>query len=78
PTEFSQEGILEAVAKFVACDDQLLAIADKALFRNCLVIMRPKTVKCDLPSTHDVLVYIHNHFVEHLKLLKEEIKVSST
>jgi len=23
PTEFSQEGILEAVAKFVACDDQV-------------------------------------------------------
>jgi maltodextrin utilization protein YvdJ len=55
-----------------------LVVADKALFRNCLVIMRPKTTKNDLPSTHDVSVYIHNRFVDQLKLLKKEILVSTT
>ena len=39
--------------------------------------MRPKTTKNDLPSTHDVSVYIHNRFVDQLKLLKEEISVST-
>jgi hypothetical protein len=53
-----------------------LAVADKALFRNCLVAMRPKTTKDDLPSTHDVSVYLHNHFINQLKLLKSEITVS--
>jgi hypothetical protein len=57
---------------------QSLAVADKDLFRNCLVTMRPKTTKNDLPSTHDVSVYIHNRFVDQLKLLKKEISVSTT
>jgi hypothetical protein len=55
-----------------------LAVADKALFRNCLVTMRPKTIGNNLPSTHDVLVYLHNCFVEQMKLLKKEISVSVT
>lgn len=38
--------------------------------------MRPKTTKNDLPSTHDVSVYIHNRFIDQLKLLKSEITVS--
>jgi hypothetical protein len=40
--------------------------------------MRPKTTKNDLPSTHDVSVYIHNRFIDQLKLLKKEISVSTT
>jgi hypothetical protein len=54
-----------------------LALADKSLFRNCLVTMRPKTTIKDLPSTHNVSVYIHNSFVEQLKLFKKEISVST-
>ncbi|KAF8231212.1 hypothetical protein L208DRAFT_1197726, partial [Tricholoma matsutake] len=69
PMEFSEEGILDAVAKFIACDDQV----NKALFRNCLVTMRPKMIGNNLPSTHNVLVYLHNCFIEQLKLLKKEI-----
>ena len=53
-----------------------MAVADKALFRNCLVTMRPKTTKKDLPTTHDVSVFIHNRFADQLKLLKKEISVS--
>lgn len=53
-----------------------MAVADKALFRNCLVAMRPKTTKNDIPSSHDVSVYLHNHFIDQLKLLKSEIMVS--
>ena len=53
-----------------------MAVADKALFRKCLITMRPKTTKNDLPSTHNVSVYIHNRFADKLKLLKKEIKVS--
>jgi len=32
--------------------------------------------KNNLPSTHDVSVYIHNQFIDQLKLLKSEIIVS--
>lgn len=38
-------------------------------------MMRPKTTKKDLPSTHDLSVYIHNRFVDQLKLLKKDIAV---
>ncbi|KAF8228070.1 hypothetical protein L208DRAFT_1293537 [Tricholoma matsutake] len=72
-----KEGLLETVAKFIACDNQSLAVANKALFRNCLVMMRQKTLSSELPSTHDISVYIHNHFVDQLKQLKAEILVST-
>jgi hypothetical protein len=57
--------------------DQPLALAEKPIFRNCLVAMRPKTTQKDLPSRHDIEVYIHNEFVDWLKTLKSEILVSS-
>ncbi len=56
--------------------DQALALAEKPVFRNCLVAMRPKTTRKDLPSRHDIEVYIHNEFVDWLKTLKSEILVS--
>ncbi len=56
--------------------DQALALAKKPVFRNCLVAMRPKTTRKDLPSRHDIKVYIHNEFVDWLKTLKSEILVS--
>jgi len=55
---------------------QALALAEKPIFRNCLVAMRPKTTRKDLPSRHDIEVYIHNEFVDWLKMLKTEIIVS--
>lgn len=53
-----------------------LAVADKAAFRNCLVSMRPKAVRQDIPSTHQVTTYIHNEFVKWLNVLKSDILVS--
>jgi hypothetical protein len=53
-----------------------LAVASNKLFRNCLVSMRPKTKLAELPSSHDVGVYIHNECVKWLKQLKEDITVS--
>ena len=53
-----------------------LAVADKAVFHNCLVAMRPKAGWQDIPSTHDVATYIHNKFVKWLKELKDKIQVS--
>jgi hypothetical protein len=38
--------------------------------------MRPKTKTADIPSSHDVGVYVHNECVRWLKQLREEIKVS--
>jgi hypothetical protein len=57
--------------------DKALALAEKPVFRNCLVAMRPKTTRKDLPSRHDIEVYIHNEFVDWLKTLKREIMVSN-
>ncbi|KAF8222521.1 hypothetical protein L208DRAFT_1322218, partial [Tricholoma matsutake] len=44
-------------------------------FQNCLVSMRPNTNKADLLTAHDISLYIHNTFVNHLQELKEEIQV---
>ena len=92
PKEFTRDGILHAVAQFIICDDQVsantfrrvvvlmmfksLAMADKATFQNCLVSMRMKTITKELPSTHNVWVYVHNKFVEHLRSLKKAFMVS--
>ncbi|RDB23358.1 putative AC transposase [Hypsizygus marmoreus] len=73
PKEFTRDGILQAVTELIAVDDQALALANKAVFHNCLVTMRPKTTKADLPSTHNVVVHLHNQFVEWLKQLKADI-----
>ena len=56
---------------------QTLALAKKPVFCNCLVAMRPKTTQKDLPSRHNVEVYIHNKFVDCLKMLKSDILVSN-
>jgi len=56
---------------------QAFALAEKPVFRNCLVAMRPKTTRKDLPSRHDIEVHIHNEFVDWLKILKTEILVSN-
>ncbi|KAF8222901.1 hypothetical protein L208DRAFT_1319775 [Tricholoma matsutake] len=69
-------GPLHVVAQFVACDDQFFAVADKALFHNCLVVMRPKSTTKDIPSTHNIMTYIHNQFVERLQELKSDILIS--
>ncbi|KAM6491740.1 hypothetical protein JOM56_012780, partial [Amanita muscaria] len=66
---FTREGILDAVARLIACDDQALMLADKATFQNCLMAMRPKTRSADLPSTYDVKIYLNNAFVKHLEQL---------
>lgn len=74
--QFTREGALEAIAKFVACDDQALGMVEKPAFRNCLIAMRPKTTRNDLPSRHDLEVHIHNEFGNWLKKLKDDILVS--
>jgi hypothetical protein len=54
---------------------QSLAVANKAMFRNCLVAMRPKTTNADVPTTHDVMSHLHNEFVGWLQELKADIEV---
>lgn len=53
-------------------------LAKKATFRNCLVVMRPKTKATDLPSIHDVRIYLRNAFVQHVEQLRDDIEVSTT
>jgi len=42
-----------------------------------MVAMRPSSTRADLPSAHDVTVFIHNQFVGLLNKLKERISVRS-
>ena len=53
-----------------------LSMANKAIFWNCSVVMRAKTTTKELPSTHDVWVYIYNKFVKHLESLMKAFKIS--
>ncbi|EJF59695.1 hypothetical protein DICSQDRAFT_16397, partial [Dichomitus squalens LYAD-421 SS1] len=70
PTAFSVEGILEAVTQHVVCGDQALALADDVTFTNCLVIMRPKTMKAELLSRSTIRTNITNKFVEYMERLR--------
>ncbi|KAF8890902.1 hypothetical protein BD779DRAFT_1395385, partial [Infundibulicybe gibba] len=71
---FSRTKLLEAVTQFTVCDSQSLVLADKVLFRNCLVATRPAAVNADIPTTHGVRTHLHNAFVHHLTTLKEAIQ----
>ena len=37
--------------------------------------MRPTATNADLPTTHDICVFIHNAFIDYLKQLKKDIQV---
>ncbi|KAG6904864.1 hypothetical protein DXG01_006651, partial [Tephrocybe rancida] len=74
PAEFTRLGVLESVAKHTAINNQALMLADKISFKNCLTSMRPKLKSADLPSAHDIRVYIHNAFVDTLNKLKADIE----
>ncbi|TBU52033.1 hypothetical protein BD310DRAFT_783173, partial [Dichomitus squalens] len=70
PTSFSVEGILEAVTRHIVCGDQALALADDVTFTNCLVTMRPKTTRAELPSRAIVRTNITNKFIEYIERLR--------
>jgi len=53
-----------------------LAVADKQMFQNCLVAMRPKATRLDLPTTFDIGKHLHNEFIGWLTELKRDITVS--
>ncbi|EIW57566.1 uncharacterized protein TRAVEDRAFT_99481, partial [Trametes versicolor FP-101664 SS1] len=74
PTAFSRVGIADAVTKHVVCGAQALLLADEPTFTNCLVVMRPKTTKEDLPSRTTVRTRIQNNFVDLLKALEAAIE----
>ena len=57
---------------------QVLAVPENALFRNCLVLMRPRATNLDLPTSHEVKVHLHNECVKWLKDLKKDVNVSCT
>lgn len=54
---------------------QSFELANKPAFRNCLVTMRPKTTKEDLPSAYDVKAFLRKEFVRHIEGLASEIQV---
>ena len=55
---------------------QSLALADNIAFRNCLVVMQPKTTSTEVSSMHDVSTHLHNKTQRWLHWLKSEILVS--
>jgi hypothetical protein len=50
-------------------------LTNKTTFRNCLVVMCPKTKVADLPTLNDLCIYLRNAFVQRLDQLKQDIKV---
>ena len=52
------------------------ALVSKAVFRNCLTVMQPKTRTKELPSAHDVTIYIQNEFIRFMDQIKQVIQVS--
>ena len=54
---------------------QSFRVIEKAVFRNCLVVMRPIMLKNELASVHDVEVHLHNEFSSYLENLKADFAV---
>lgn len=48
----------------------------KAVFRNCLVTMWPKTRTKELPTMHDVIIYLHNVYIKFMNQIKKSLNVS--
>ena len=57
---------------------QAFAVANNKLIKNSHVSMWPKTKTSDIPSTHNVSIYIHNGCMKWLKQTQEDITVSTT
>jgi len=55
---------------------QAFALVSKAVFRNCLTVMRPKTRTKELLSCHDVMAYLHNAFIKFITEMRQAIEVS--
>ena len=51
-------------------------MADKIAFRNCLVVMHPKSTLHNMPTTCNVTSHLCNEFIKWLAQLKNDIKVS--
>jgi hypothetical protein len=54
---------------------QAFELANKLAFRNCLVTMRPQTTKQDLPSAHNIKMFLCKEFTKHIKGLVAKIEV---
>ena len=61
---------------FYASHSQALLVADDPTFTNCLVVMRPKTTKEELPSRAVVRTNIKNKFVQFIKGIRSDIAAS--
>ena len=54
---------------------QAFELANKLAFQNCLVTMRPKMTKQDLPSAYDIKMFLRKEFTKHVEGLVAEIQV---
>jgi hypothetical protein len=67
--------VLQSINNLPLLPPWSLAVANKAVFRNCLVVMRLKTTKADVLTTHDIMSHLYNECVRWLQELKADIKV---
>ena len=52
-----------------------MSLVEKAVFQNCLVVMRPKTKAQELPSAYQVVTYLQNEFLSWINQTKQAILV---
>ena len=46
------------------------------VFRNCLTMMQPKTRPKELPSPHNVIIYLHNAYIMLMDQIKTVFQIS--
>ncbi|RDX49550.1 hypothetical protein OH76DRAFT_1324181, partial [Lentinus brumalis] len=73
PQTFTPVGILNSVTRLIVCGQHALLLADDIHFRNCLVTMRPKTTRSELPTRSTVRARINNEFVDLIDNIKASI-----
>ncbi|KZT31304.1 hypothetical protein SISSUDRAFT_967603, partial [Sistotremastrum suecicum HHB10207 ss-3] len=57
---------------------QGISHTDDVAFRNALLSMRPHTLPSELPSAHELSIYIHNQFLDLIHSFKHEFSVSES
>ena len=53
------------------------ALVSKAVFRNCLVVMRPKTRTKEFLGPYDIETHLQNEYIKFMDQIKQAIQVSA-
>ena len=73
--QVSEIGLLKGKETYVLL--KAFALVSKAVFRNCLVVMRPKTRTKEFLGPYDIETHLQNEYIKFMDQIKQAIQVSA-